>query len=159
MTAVFDRNERDVVRQGLRDPAVLAWLRLVRVYHKVDQASAAQMRSWRLQSGQLSVAQFDVLAHIGAAPGLTQQELATALLVTKGNICQLLNRMERDGLIERVAEGRMNRLYLTSAGRALFDEVVPAHEELISRLFGTLDAEEQATLLRLLRRLDRALPQ
>jgi DNA-binding MarR family transcriptional regulator len=159
MTAVFDRNERDVVRQGLRDPAVLAWLRLVRVYHKVDQASAAQMRSWRLPSGQLSVAQFDVLAHIGAAPGLTQQELATALLVTKGNICQLLNRMERDGLIERVAEGRMNRLYLTPAGRALFDEVVPAHEELISRLFGTLDAGEQATLLRLLRRLDRALPQ
>jgi DNA-binding MarR family transcriptional regulator len=159
MIPVSDRNESGAARHGLRDPAVLAWLRLARVYHKVDQASAAQMRSWRLPSGQLSVAQFDVLAHIGAAPGLTQQELATALLVTKGNICQLLNRMERDGLIERVAEGRMNRLYLTPAGRALFDEVVPAHEELISRLFDSLGAEDQSTLLRLLRGLDRALPE
>ncbi len=158
MTPVSNRNESGTERQALRDPAVLAWLRLARVYQKVYQASAAHLRSWRLPSGHLSVAQFDVLAHIGAAPGLTQQELATALLVTKGNICQLLNRMERDGLIERVAEGRMNRLYLTTAGRALFDEVVPAQEGLIAGLFGTLDAEEQAALLRLLRRLDRALP-
>jgi len=35
---------------------------------------------------------------------------------------------------------------------------VPAQEGLIAGLFGTLDAEEQAALLRLLRRLDRALP-
>jgi DNA-binding MarR family transcriptional regulator len=147
-------NETIAGRHELRDPAVLAWLRLARVYHKVDQASAVHLRSWHL-----SVAQFDVLAQIGAAPGLTQQELATALLVTKGNICQLLNRMEHDGLIERVAEGRTNRLYLTCAGQALFKEAVPAQEKLIARLFSALSAEDQAALLRLLRGLDRALPQ
>lgn len=137
---------------GLRSTALLAWLRLARVFQKVDQASAEHLRRW-----ELSVAQFDVLAHVGAAEGLTQQELADALLVTKGNVCQLLNRMERDELITRVAEGRTNRLFLTHKGRRLFDEVVPAQEELIDRLLATLASEEQVQLLGLLRKLDRAL--
>ena len=137
---------------GLRSTALLAWLRLARVFQKVDQASAEYLRRW-----ELSVAQFDVLAHVGAAEGLTQQELADALLVTKGNVCQLLNRMERDELITRVAEGRTNRLFLTLKGRRLFDEVVPAQEELIDGLFATLASEEQVQLLGLLRKVDRAL--
>ena len=146
-------NESNTGRHELRDPAVLAWLRLARVYHKVDQASAVHLRSWHL-----SVAQFDVLAQIGAAPGLTQQELATALLVTKGNICQLLDRLERLGLVRRQQEGRANRLYLTEAGRALHDQVVPAQEALVAERLAALTPDEQAALLGLLRKLDHAFP-
>jgi len=135
-----------------RTPAVLAWLRLARVFQKVDQASAEHLRTWNL-----SVAQFDVLAQVGAAEGRTQQELADALLVTKGNVCQLLNRMEGDELIQRVAEGRTNRLYLTPKGRRLFAAVVPAQEALIARQFAALTTEEQACLHGLLRKMDRSL--
>src|SRR6185312_3683449 len=94
----------DVVMAGasaLRTPAVLAWLRLARVYQKIDRASAEQLRRWGL-----SVAQFDVLAHIGAREGLSQQQLADSLLVTKGNVTQLLHRLEHDGLVRRCQEGR-----------------------------------------------------
>lgn len=139
-------------RRGMRSPALLAWLRLARVFQKVDQASADHLRHW-----DLSVAQFDVLAHVGASEGLTQQELADALLVTKGNVCQLLNRMERDGLIDRVAEGRTNHIFLTCKGRGIFNAAVPAHEQLIVQLFGALSTEEQVALLGTLRTLDRAL--
>src|SRR3712207_8018674 len=59
-----------------------------------------------------SNAQFDVLAHVGAAEGITQQQLADSLLVTKGNIAQLLDRMQKRGLIERRPQGRINRLFL-----------------------------------------------
>src|SRR5215469_17438533 len=111
----------------MRSPTVAIWLRLARVFQKVDHASTEHLRRW-----DLSVAQFDVLAHIGTAEGLTQQELADSLLVTKGNVCQLLDRMERGGLIVRRQDGRANRLALTEAGKALFAEVVPAHEAMIA---------------------------
>jgi len=129
---------------------VRAWLRLARIYQKVDRASAVHLRGWGL-----SVAQFDVLARVGSRPGMTQQELAESLLVTKGNVCQLLDRMEADGLIERRRQGRAKRLHLTPRGQALFAEVVPAQERMVERLFGVLDPNAQRELLALLRDLDR----
>src|SRR5262245_52643306 len=128
---------------------VLAWMRLARVYQKVDRASAAHLRGWGL-----TVAKFDVLATVGARPGLTQQELADALLVTKGNVCQLLDRIEAEGLIERRPEGRAKRLHLTVRGAALFAEVVPAQERMVERQFAVLDPIAQRQLLALLRRLE-----
>ena len=136
----------------LRTPAVLAWLRLVRVYQKIDRGSTEHLRRWGL-----SVAQFDVLAQVGAAEGLTQQALADRLLVTKGNVTQLLNRMEADGLLVRRQQGRANGLYLTAKGRKLRDEVVPAHEAFLEQQLAGLSSAEQVSLLGALRRLDRTL--
>lgn len=110
-----------------------------------------------MRSQGMTMAQFDVLSRVGADPGITQQELANSLLVTKGNVCQLLDRMERGGLIERRQEGRANRLFLTSRGEAIFDRIVPAHEDLIASNFAALTAEEQRVLLELLRKLDQSL--
>jgi DNA-binding MarR family transcriptional regulator len=45
----------------------------------------------------LNNAQFDVLAHVGAVEGMTQQELADSILVTKGNVALLLDRVEGRG--------------------------------------------------------------
>lgn len=138
--------------ESLRRPSVLAWLRLLRVTQKVERALARQLKLWGLNN-----AQFDVLAHVGAAEGITQQELADSLLVTKGNVAQLLGRMERRGLIERRSQGRTNRLFLTDEGRRTFTEVVPAHEALIDDRLSVLSEEDQKQLFELLRRLDRAL--
>jgi DNA-binding MarR family transcriptional regulator len=131
---------------------VLGWLRLMRVFQKIDRASGEHLRGW-----DLSVAQFDVLAHVGASEGMTQQELADSLLVSKGNVCQLLGKIEGRGLISRHQEGRANRLFLTEEGRRLFDEVVPAHEAAIADRFSVLSEEEQARLHELLRKFDHAL--
>jgi DNA-binding MarR family transcriptional regulator len=144
--------EQDCQGRGIRQPAVLAWLRLARIVQYVDHASDDQLKAWGL-----NMAQFDVLAHVGAAEGLTQQELADKLLVTKGNVCQILNRMEQSGLITRCPEGRANYLYLTEAGRALFHQVVPEHEAQIAQLFSPLSEEEQVRLLALVHKLERAL--
>jgi len=135
-----------------RTTSVLAWLRLARVFQKVDRASVEHLRGWGL-----SVAQFDVLAQVGASEGITQQELARSLLVTKGNVAQLLDRMEAGGWVRRCQEGRCNRLVLTDEGHTLFDAVVPAQEDVITRLFASLSPDERAALLTTLRRLDHAL--
>jgi DNA-binding MarR family transcriptional regulator len=141
-----------LTKRRIHDPAVPAWLRLVRVYHKVDHVLVAQLRTH-----DLSVAQFDVLAQVGVNEGLTQQELADHLLVTKGNVVQLLDRMSEQGLLERRQSGRCNRLYLTEAGRRLYAAAIPAHEEAVAQLFAPLTPDEQRQLSALLRRLDRAL--
>ena len=130
----------------------MAWLRLARIFQRVERNSGEHLRGW-----DVNVAQFDVLAHVGASEGMTQQELADSLLVTKGNVCQLLDRMEGRGWISRRQQGRANRLFLTDAGRRLFDEVVPAHEALIAGRFSVLSEGEQERLHALLRKLDKAL--
>src|SRR5258708_17035525 len=92
-------------------PSVMAWMRLARVFQKIDRASEVHLRPWNL-----NVAQFDVLARVGAAKGITQQELADRLLVTKGNISQLLDRLGRRRLLKGWREGRTNTLSLTERG-------------------------------------------
>jgi DNA-binding MarR family transcriptional regulator len=130
-------------------PAVLAWLRLYRIALKIDRKQNEHLRHWGL-----STAQFDVLAHVGAAQGITQQELADRLLVTKGNISQLLDRMEQLGLLRRCQERRSKTLVLTESGQELYNRVVPAQEQLITEQLGVLSANDVSDLLRLLRKLD-----
>src|SRR6478752_7087481 len=114
-----------IERNGTRDNRVIAWMRLARVYTLIDRESASLLRQF-----DLSVAQFDVIAQVGAREGRTQQELADALLVTKGNITQLLDRLEERRLIERRTEpGRRGKmLYLTDSGWNLNRQAVPAQE-------------------------------
>jgi DNA-binding MarR family transcriptional regulator len=131
---------------------VIAWLRLAKIYHKVDRASAEHLSTYGL-----SVGQFDVLAQVGAHDGITQKELAEKLLVTKSNICQILGRMEERGLVSRRQEGRAKHLFLTKEGRRLFEEVVPSQEELIDRLLSSVPPEDHDLLSKTLGRLDRAL--
>jgi len=118
----------------------------------VERDLAGQLKLWGLNN-----AQFDVLAHVGADEGITQQELADSLLVTKGNVAQLLDRMEKRGMIERRPQGRINRLFLTNEGRRTFAEVVPAHEAMIDDRLSVLSEGERRQLFELMRKLDRAL--
>jgi len=135
--------ERKSVRRGggLRRHSVLAWLRMWRVVQKVERAAVEHLRAHGLNR-----AQFDVLAHVGAAEGCKQKEVGASLLVTKGNVSHLVDQMERRGLISRRQEGRR-----------LFEVVVPAHEDLVHQLMSALPEEEQAQLHELLRELDRSL--
>jgi DNA-binding MarR family transcriptional regulator len=133
---------------------VLAWVRLMRVYQKMNRRTAEEMRPRKL-----SVSRFDILNHVGVREGRTQQELANALFVTKGNIVQLLDGMEADGLLYRRRRGRTNLIYLTDAGRALREESLACHESRIADDLSALTPEEQTTLLTLLRKLDKSLDQ
>jgi DNA-binding MarR family transcriptional regulator len=139
-------------KRELRAAGLLAWMRLARVFQKVDRVATESLRC-----RQLSPAQVDVLAKVSSTEGISQQELANALLVTKGNVCQLLDKMEASGLLERRPDGRVNRLFLTEQGRHVHDEIVPKHDAMLAGQFESLSAKEQRELLRLLRQVDRSL--
>src|SRR5205085_10584860 len=104
--------------------------------------------------------QFGVLAHLQAAPHISQQALAEWLFVTKGNMVGVLNRLECRQLVERrpdPQDGRTHLVSLTPQGAALAARVVPEHEELVAACMGVIPPEEQRTLHQLLHTLDRAL--
>jgi DNA-binding MarR family transcriptional regulator len=141
------RHENENTRLSL-----VTWMRLAHVYTKVCHAVTEHLRRW-----SLSLAHFDVLVHVSEAEGLTQQELADRLLVTKGNVCYLVDRLEQQHLVIRRSEGRINRLFLTEQGRQLYDEIIPEHREVIASLFSSLPPETQSNLHIALRTLDQTL--
>jgi len=144
-----DAPERDS-GAGRTKKAVAVWLRLARLVSSQNSALGALLRDQGI-----SLAQFDVLAQVGAAEGLTQKDLADRLVVTQGNVTQLLQKLERRNLVARPQSGRCNRLELTIAGRRLRNAIVPGQEEAIARLFTALSDSELETLSRLLRRMSR----
>ncbi len=149
------QEEAATARAGHRQPTVVSWLRLARVYQKVQQRTQRHLRQFGL-----TTAQFDVLAQVGSAEGLSQQELARRLLVTKGNVCGLVDRMADAGLVVRRADPddrRAHRLELTDQGRQLYAVAVPSQEALIAEIFGGLDRDEQRALQAMLRNVDHAL--
>ena len=145
-----NNDEQQTARPHGERLGILIWLRLARTYNRLLRAANDHLAPWNL-----SIAQFDVIAQVGAAENLSQQELAERLFVTQGNITQLLDKLEQRGLLARCREGRTNRLVLTEEGRLLYDEVVPAHEAAQAGRFCGLTHEEQHQLLMLLRKLGR----
>ena len=144
-------SERTTLPQARHD-VLQAWLRIVRVYQKVER----QLERI-LDEADLTLPQFDVLANLGMSEGITQQELAERLLVTKGNVCGLLDRMETAGLVERrpsPTDRRANHLYMTDRGRLALKAAFPVHLGLIQECFEQLTSAEQAKLDELLGKIE-----
>jgi MarR family transcriptional regulator for hemolysin len=104
-----------------------------------------------------------VLLRLVEEDGLTQAELARRQRVEAPSMCRMVDRLERDGLVERRADPgdrRATRVRLTPAGLEVADrgeEVVAGIERAIAE---GLDEEERRTLGALLSRvLDALAPQ
>ncbi len=123
------------------------WLRFVRLHRRAGNAIAAELRTIGL-----SIPQFDLLSTLTEQEGLSQQELAERLYVTKGNVSGLLDRMVEAGLVERRAipdDRRSNALHLTPKGRSLAEQGMAAQKAYVARTLGTLDPRDLADLERL----------
>jgi DNA-binding MarR family transcriptional regulator len=102
---------------------------------------------------------WDVLAslrRVGAPYRRSPTELYRALMRTSGGMTHLVDRLEREGLVERVADPDDRRgllVELTRRGRALVRRVGPSHLETERRLLAALTPAEQGELARLLRKL------
>jgi len=139
------------------DRAIRVWFRFLRLESRIQSAVAD-----RLRTIGLSVPQCDVLTTLTETEGISQQELAQRLYVTKGNISGLLDRLERAALVERrstAADRRQYAIYLTAAGRDAAERAIAVQHELIAATFGRLPSEKIAefeTLLIATRDLVRA---
>ncbi len=98
----------------------------------------------------LTLPRFDLLAQVARPPlGPSLGELSRKLLVTKGNITDIVARLEAVELIERRrddADGRIQYVFLTPAGRKLLDDILPVHDRWLRDLMQDLTREELETL-------------
>jgi DNA-binding MarR family transcriptional regulator len=129
------------------------WLRLLKVSRRIE----GDLRE-RLREGHgTTLPRFDVLAALArAGSALRMSDLSGELRVSNGNVTGLVDRLEAEGLVARLAaEGdrRATLVRLTAKGHAHFDTLASAHEAWVSRALGGLSADDVAELLRLLGRV------
>lgn len=89
---------------------------------------------------------------------LAPSALAAKAGVTRATISVMLRRMVRDNLVElagSAADGRSKMVSLTSQGRSFVAEVLPQHYLRTSAMLQDFSLEEKATLLKLLRKLQK----
>ena len=128
--------------------------RLARVNTRIGRLDASVLGEYGL-----TPVQFNVLAILVAEEGINQQDLADRLLVTKGNICGLINRMEKAGLVERhpnPTDRRSYSLYPTTDGVGAYHRAAPSLEAALTQKLKRLSEVEQEQLMSLLRRLESA---
>ncbi|HEX2508927.1 MAG TPA: MarR family transcriptional regulator [Microvirga sp.] len=122
------------------------WFRFLRLHRRAASAVASE-----LKAVGLSIPQFDLLSTLTEQEGLSQQELAARLYVTKGNVSGLLDRMVEAELVERRAipgNRRSNALHLTEKGRKLAEQGIAVQKDYVTRTLGSLDPRDLADLER-----------
>jgi DNA-binding MarR family transcriptional regulator len=95
------------------------------------------------------VPQCDVLTTLTEREGISQQELAARLYVTKGNISGLVDRLVASGLVERrslQSDRRSHAIHLTPAGRELARKGIEAQQAFVADTFGRIAPERLALL-------------
>lgn len=125
---------------------------MVRLVHLVSQAGAVELRRHNL-----TPAQYQLMLSLRRRPNPLQQELGETLGVTKGNVSQMVSRLEERGLVLRVPRGAANELRLTEEGRSLVDRLVPDQREFLKRQFGALDQQQLSELAAMLAHVTRRL--
>ncbi|WP_086617461.1 MarR family winged helix-turn-helix transcriptional regulator [Erythrobacter tepidarius] len=95
-------------------------------------------------------------SQVGAASGLTIGELANQLEVGAASAGQLVDRMTREGWVERnnaPGDRRAVIVTLTPKAKAALSQLDPRQETLEQDILQDLSAEERAVLLSLLERI------
>lgn len=111
--------------------------------------SVTSRLSQALGEHNLTISQFgtlEVVYHLGP---LCQKTIGEKLLKSGGNITMVVNNLEDRGLVSRKrreSDRRYVSVELTEQGRALIEEVLPEHVELLTDIFGVLSGEEQVRL-------------
>ena len=142
-----------------------------------EAISVEALLSWRLVvAGRLvrTMADATLDAQAGGAPalgallrladedGISQAELARRQRVEAPSMCRMVDRLEREGLVSRerdLADRRVIRVRITTAGREAADIGRQSVNQLESHAFQALSATERETLAELLGRLLDGLPE
>lgn len=128
------------------------WLRLLACENIIENRLRAALRD----RFNVTLPQFDVLAELEyLGQPLTMTDLSKRLMVSNGNVTGVVDRLVRDGLVERhpsESDRRVNLISLTPRGLELFREMAEQHEQWVAGMFSDLGAEEINQLAGLLNR-------
>jgi len=140
------------------DPMVLIG-RMAEVSHLLTRDHLGPIfASYGLKQGE-----FDVLATLrraGGSEGLTPTQLYQTTMVSSGGMTARVDRLEKNGLIERKShpsDRRALRVSLTPKGKKLIEGMMPMYVQAQADALSGLSAKEQKTLSALLATLAESL--
>jgi DNA-binding MarR family transcriptional regulator len=136
--------------------AMLSLLRTVRVHRT---AVSRQLEALDLQVG-MTGARFTLLMtlYFSRDSLLAQNEISRELNVSRTNITNLIDGLERDGLVERVpnpSDRRVSYARLTPSGRDVCVTLMPPMTDLMESALTGFSDEEKSQITRFLYRMQR----
>jgi MarR family transcriptional regulator, organic hydroperoxide resistance regulator len=109
-----------------------------------------------LEALHVHVGQEHVVYRLAIEQGMTQSQLADALCVDASTMTKMLQRLERDGIVQRQpdpADARVQRVFLTPGGAKLVQPVVDIWSEAEARLQAGMTDVERVLLRRLVQHM------
>jgi DNA-binding MarR family transcriptional regulator len=94
--------------------------------------------------------QFNALLHLRGGRDLTMGELCDRLFLASSTVTDLVDRMEKNGLVERVRDAedrRAIRLRMTALGEDVLRKVIEARSVYLSGILEKVPEDEKAHLL------------
>ncbi len=131
-------------------------MRQPRVFHLLQRAHATLFRAadqhLRSEEG-ISASQQAVLFVLVKDAGAPTTDIAARLRMSKSSMTGLIDRMVRAGLVRRrscESDGRVQRVFVTKAGRRIVERSLPDVKTMNQRLLEPFSAPEQDTIARFL---------
>ncbi|MSO41748.1 MAG: MarR family transcriptional regulator [Solirubrobacterales bacterium] len=125
-----------------------AWTGFLRAHGQIVSGLDEELR----REHDLPLSSYDVLTQLESAPGaeIRMSELAEAVLLSRSGLTRLVDRLERQGLLERrecPEDARGFNAALTELGIERLREARATHRDGVRRLYlNRLDPAEQARL-------------
>ena len=133
------------------------WLRMLSLTNMVERRLRQNLRT----GYDVTLPRFDVMAALydNEPEGSSMGEISRRCMVTKGNVTGIVERLEREGLIDRrqrPEDRRSHVVRLTDAGREAFEAMASDLEGWVASMFSGLDEEEVEQLAELLGKAKRS---
>jgi len=131
--------------------ALDVYIKLSRAAESVETRVNRHLKDYGLTWSQFGV--LEALFHLGP---LHQQDLATKILKSSGNLTLVIDNLVKRGLVERERDWRDRRfitICLSEAGRQLISSIFPGHVAQVVEAIGALTPAEQRQLAQLCRKL------
>lgn len=134
-----------------------AFRALVRTHGLFRQEMEAYFHTHALSGAQWGVLRTLHRAEAEGLPGLAPGELGRRMIVKAPSVTGVIDRLERQGFVERTpspTDLRSKQVRLTRAGRSLVEGILKHHPKQMEKILGVFSATERQTFLKLISKLE-----
>jgi len=106
-------------------------------YNIISGAVNAYLSKFGLSASKFNIMM--VVKHIGKDNGLPQNEISRRLLVTTSNMTRMVDKLEKDGYVQRLmqeGDRRVKLIKITKKGSLMLDKIWPGYTEKMNDLMG-----------------------
>ena len=121
------------------------------LYNLIEAKVSSYLSTFNLTSAKFNVLM--VLKHQAGHMGMSQVDISKHLIVTASNMTRLLDKLEKEGFVQRSAlknDRRVKTIKITPKGSQLLDRAWPGYESLLKNLTSLLGSSDQKILSGLL---------